>query len=586
MSASDIVFLEINTSDRGPAGPTGPTGPTGPAGPGANWGAITGTLSAQTDLQTALDAKLSLAGGTLTGGINCGAQTFTNLAGLFVVDVILTGGLGLGGSASDPKLKSRVGTLELLRYDDAQFEPLRLGSGYFYSDLTPGGADWERIQIEVDALGIGSVLLKNSNTAPSADGAFYIGAYGGTGSSGGVLRFRPQLDHSGTPSLASSQGFEMQQAGFIPTVDNTIDLGYTAFRWKDIKLGGVLTWGATATEPMFKRNGTTLEAKLADDSAYTLLHASGLLIAATGNLGSSGAGAGNLFLGTGIRLTDNAGLFEVRDHASGWANVKLNNQLSFNANSGSIRTPNLDSTNNISFSDGTYTPFALNRNGITIASNVVIGVGSSENPVFGATDAYMFRHGVGIWAVHAANGSNAKWRLFNDNTTPAIAPPTWEAFEIGYDGTVFKCGPTTTGATIRTADFGTANNFLKTPSTGSLVLHAFDGAQRLSLGNTETLTYNSLRPDTANTLGVGTVAAPFATGYINDITINALAHGAAGTPLLGFFGSTAIPQLTTAGAEATFVENAGGVTVNDDSTFDGYTLRQVVSALRQYGILQ
>lgn len=45
--------------DTGPAGPTGATGPAGPAGDGGNWGDITGTLSNQTDLQAALDAKAS-----------------------------------------------------------------------------------------------------------------------------------------------------------------------------------------------------------------------------------------------------------------------------------------------------------------------------------------------------------------------------------------------------------------------------------------------------------------------------------------------------------------------------------------------
>lgn len=41
------------------------------AGGGASaWGGITGTLSAQTDLQSALDAKLALAGGSLTGALN------------------------------------------------------------------------------------------------------------------------------------------------------------------------------------------------------------------------------------------------------------------------------------------------------------------------------------------------------------------------------------------------------------------------------------------------------------------------------------------------------------------------------------
>jgi hypothetical protein len=39
------------------------------------WGGITGTLSTQTDLQTALDAKLSLSGGALTGPITMAGAT-------------------------------------------------------------------------------------------------------------------------------------------------------------------------------------------------------------------------------------------------------------------------------------------------------------------------------------------------------------------------------------------------------------------------------------------------------------------------------------------------------------------------------
>ena len=39
------------------------------AASGGTWGSITGTLSAQTDLQSALDAKLNLTGGTLTGAL-------------------------------------------------------------------------------------------------------------------------------------------------------------------------------------------------------------------------------------------------------------------------------------------------------------------------------------------------------------------------------------------------------------------------------------------------------------------------------------------------------------------------------------
>jgi len=53
---------------------------------------------------------------------------------------------------------------------------------------------------------------------------------------------------------------------------------------------------------------------------------------------------------------------------------------------------------------------------------------------------------------------------------------------------------------------------------------------------------------------------------------------------LGFFGATARVQPTTAHAAAAFTANTG-TAVNDASTFDGYTLRQVVKALRDLGLL-
>jgi hypothetical protein len=45
------------------------------------WGGITGTLSNQTDLQTALNAKLNLSGGTLTGDLVLPGMTITSLTG-------------------------------------------------------------------------------------------------------------------------------------------------------------------------------------------------------------------------------------------------------------------------------------------------------------------------------------------------------------------------------------------------------------------------------------------------------------------------------------------------------------------------
>lgn len=57
---------------------------------GAAWGSITGTLSAQTDLQTALDARLLLSGGTMTGALTI-TQATVNAGILTSTGYSLTG---------------------------------------------------------------------------------------------------------------------------------------------------------------------------------------------------------------------------------------------------------------------------------------------------------------------------------------------------------------------------------------------------------------------------------------------------------------------------------------------------------------
>ncbi len=52
-------------------------------GGGGSWGSITGTLSDQTDLQSALDAKVAKAGDTMTGGLDVTAASDSQVAGSF-----------------------------------------------------------------------------------------------------------------------------------------------------------------------------------------------------------------------------------------------------------------------------------------------------------------------------------------------------------------------------------------------------------------------------------------------------------------------------------------------------------------------
>ena len=83
----------------------------------------------------------------------------------------------------------------------------------------------------------------------------------------------------------------------------------------------------------------------------------------------------------------------------------------------------------------------------------------------------------------------------------------------------------------------------------------------------------------ANTCTIGTEAGS------GGGTLRGLRIGSAGTSLLAFWGATPIVQPTTAVASATVASPGGGNTIKTDDTFDGYTLAQIVKALRNIGAL-
>lgn len=61
-------------------------------------------------------------------------------------------------------------------------------------------------------------------------------------------------------------------------------------------------------------------------------------------------------------------------------------------------------------------------------------------------------------------------------------------------------------------------------------------------------------------------------------------RGTGSAAAIGLYGVTPVARATTSGSAATFVQGSGNA-VNDASTFDGYTLKQVVKALRYIGVL-
>ena len=161
----------------------------------------------------------------------------------------------------------------------------------------------------------------------------------------------------------------------------------------------------------------------------------------------------------------------------------------------------------------------------------------------------------------------------------------------------------TSGTNVTTPVAGniefTTDDFFATITTGT-ARKAFilDDGTRLTSGRVPFATTNGRLVDDADmtfatdTLTVTKIAATTLTGTLTFAdAINVVFNGTTGTKLgtatsqkLGFWNAAPIVQPTTAIAAATFVANTSGI-ANDTATWDGYTIGQVVKALRNMGAL-
>jgi hypothetical protein len=83
----------------------------------------------------------------------------------------------------------------------------------------------------------------------------------------------------------------------------------------------------------------------------------------------------------------------------------------------------------------------------------------------------------------------------------------------------------------------------------------------------------------------GNVTATTGTSTFNNVEVTGNAGiGNAATDPIGFYGATKIVQPTTAVTAAAFAANTSGIT-NDTATYGGYTMGQVVAALKNLGLL-
>lgn len=147
----------------------------------------------------------------------------------------------------------------------------------------------------------------------------------------------------------------------------------------------------------------------------------------------------------------------------------------------------------------------------------------------------------------------------------------------------------TSGTSLTTPVAGavefTTDDFFATITTGAArKAFVLDDGARLTSGRVPFATTNGRLVDDAGFLfAAGSGLTLSALNLITDTTTG-MKIGTATNQKLGFWNTAPIIQPTTAGAASTFVANTSGI-VDDSATWDGYTMGQVVKALRNVGLL-
>ena len=203
---------------------------TGGGSGGAAWGDITGTLSAQTDLQAALDAKLALAGGTMTGPLVNSTNGAASTPSLLLSGTPFTGG---SGTTTKPWVNSETaGATSTGGSTSGTMLGVNAPSGF-----TGNLADW---QVN------GNQLV----TLPAADGKMFFNAYDGPHAGTGIY-----IGSGGQESIhvTANQGVNLSKSHQVGWVDafNTAVAPSVAF-----------TWGASEVTKLFNPNtaaGASLE---------------------------------------------------------------------------------------------------------------------------------------------------------------------------------------------------------------------------------------------------------------------------------------------------------------------------------------
>ena len=186
-------------------------------------------------------------------------------------------------------------------------------------------------------------------------------------------------------------------------------------------------------------------------------------------------------------------------------------------------------------------------------------------------------------AAAGAATTTAKLRLVASSTGSAYATSLTTA-HTGSSGTQFGLYHAMSVSQSGTAGYTSILVNVTETSTGSGTKSLMDlrvgGTSMARFSNTGSLIFASGASINGAT---GVITLPANANFTFDATTGSKI-GTSTTEKLAFWNTTPIVQPTTAVAAATFVANTSAI-ANDTATFDGYTIGQVVKALRNIGLL-
>jgi hypothetical protein len=402
----------------------------------------------------------------------------------------------------------------------------------------------------------GSILVKNETAGNAPNNGIYTVTQVGTAGTPWILTRRNDANTGPllvSATVAISEGTTLQDTQYVCNTDSPISLGVTNITF--VAVGGT-TYVGTTNRITVTGNvidiSATFEALLGK-VANPLSQFASTTSAQLAGVISDETGSGSLVFGTTPTFTTNITTPLII------GGTGVTDKITYKGTSG----------------NGTSTAvghsFVVGNNGATTALEIL----NNANVQFGAGYIGINTAAVTNQPITSSYSFNGQLisRFINSSGSAAAVSSIVTQNNAAQSQSSNKLGSAYTTVGLLTASlnwyYGNGGNTLYSNSAAS-TSHIW------SIGGTATANEVMRLDSTTHTLAD---AINMAFGTTTGTKI-----GTATSQKLSLWNATPIVQPTTAIAASTFVANTSG-TVNDTATFDGYTIGQVVKALRSIGIL-